>query len=67
MIDKIIAFENGELDNEGIIELFADLIKTGQVWSLQGSYRRMAQNLIDNDLINRKGIINWSKYRELVD
>lgn len=49
-IDQIIAYESGELDDEGVIELFQNLIDTGAVWSLQGSYGRTAQSLIDAGL-----------------
>ena len=67
MIDKIIAYECGELDSKNILELFAELIKTGQAWSLQGHYGRTAQALIDRELINRQGVINWELYQELVN
>ena len=46
-IDKIMAFESGELDEGDIIELFQELIDSGLAWQLQGSYGRMAQNLIE--------------------
>ncbi len=46
-VDKIIAFEQGDLDEDGIIQLFQELIDSGLVWQLQGSYGRMARNLIE--------------------
>lgn len=46
-IDKIIAFEQGELDFEATIELFQELIDSGMAWQLQGSYGRTARALID--------------------
>ena len=46
-IDKIIAFESGELDEGQTIELFQELIDTGLVWQLQGFYGRLAKSLID--------------------
>jgi len=49
-IDKIIAYENGELSEEEIIELFQALIDSGQAWSLQGHYGRTAAALIDEGL-----------------
>ena len=65
MVDKIIAYEAGELDNQGILELFSELIKSGQAWNLQGSYGRMAQVFINNGLITKEGVVNWERYQEL--
>jgi hypothetical protein len=65
LVDKIISFESGELNNEGILELFAELIKTGQAWQLPGCYGRTAQALIDKGLIDTQGIINWEVYQDL--
>lgn len=45
-IDKLIAYEDGELDQDDTIELFQGLIDTGVVWHLQGSYGRAATALI---------------------
>lgn len=53
-IDQIIAFENGELDEEGVIALFQDLLDSGLVWRLQGFYGRTARYLIDNGYITEK-------------
>lgn len=49
-IDLIIAFEQGELDDEAAILLFQDMIDDGTVWALQGSYGRMAMALIRQGL-----------------
>jgi hypothetical protein len=65
LIDKIIAYELGELNNEGILELFSDLIKSGLAWQLQGCYGRTAQGLIDKGLINGQGVINWEAWQDL--
>ena len=51
-VSKIMAFESGELDEEGIIELFQELIDSGLVWKLQGSYGRTAKALIDAGYCN---------------
>jgi hypothetical protein len=51
-LDAIIAYENGELDNQEVLELFEYLIGSGLAWKLQGSYGRMAKQLIDANLIS---------------
>lgn len=47
LLDKIIAYESMELDEELVVELFQELIDTGTIWSLQGSYQRQAQHFIN--------------------
>ena len=47
MINQVIAYEQGELDEEGIIDMFQELITSGMAWKLQGSYGRTAKALID--------------------
>jgi hypothetical protein len=48
LIDKIMAYEQGEMDDEKIVEMFQEMINDGSVWKLQGSYGRMASALIDS-------------------
>lgn len=50
-VSQIIAYEQGELDDSEIIELFQHLVNTGIVWSLQGSYQRSAEALIEAGLV----------------
>ena len=50
---RIIAYEQGELDDEQIIDLFSDLLNSGIVYSLQGHYQRLCQRLLDAGLIQR--------------
>tara|TARA_R110000751_G_scaffold279802_1_gene382217 strand:- start:45 stop:242 length:198 start_codon:yes stop_codon:yes gene_type:complete len=57
IIDKIIAFEQGELEAQEILELFSNLIKSGMAWTLQGSYGRTAERLIERKIINKDGDI----------
>jgi len=45
-LDKIIAYEQGELSDDDTIELFQELIDSGLVWKLQGHYGRTAADLI---------------------
>jgi hypothetical protein len=46
-VDAIMAFESGDLDDDGIIDLFQSLIDSGLAWELQGSYGRTATALIN--------------------
>jgi hypothetical protein len=54
-VNKIIAYESGELNDNEVLELFSELIKSGECWHLQGSYGRTATALIEAGYINRKG------------
>lgn len=56
----IMAYEGGELeDDDQVIEGFQQMIDSGIVWSLQGSYGRAAASLIESghctDTHNRLG------------
>ena len=64
-LDNIIAYESGELNTEDTIVLFAELIKNGKAWSLQGHYGRSAMALIDAKYISKAGVINWELIIEI--
>jgi hypothetical protein len=51
-IGAIMEFETGELDDEGVITLFQYLVDTGLAWSLQGSYGRLAHDMLEKGIIN---------------
>ena len=53
LTEKIIAYEQDELDEEATAELFQHLIDTGLVWQLQGSYGRKAMELIRSGQCHR--------------
>jgi hypothetical protein len=66
-VDKIIAYESGELNDMQTLELFAELIaEGGTAWSLQGHYGRTASALIDRGLITSEGQITEEAY-ELIN
>ena len=56
MTDKLIDYERGNLHNrQEIVRLFQALIDTGLAWRLQGSYGRMAADLIRSGDCKPKG------------
>ena len=58
MIDKLIAYEEGMLDGASMVYLFAELVRNGMAWSLQGHYGRMASRLIDTGILTKDGDID---------
>ena len=51
VVEKIIAYENGEMEDEReIVEFFQEIIDSGLIWQLQGHYQRTAKSLIDAGL-----------------
>jgi len=63
-INKLMSFEDGQLNAKDTLELFSELIQTGQAWSLQGFYGRTAKNLIENGYIDRQGNILYDFHEE---
>jgi len=57
-VGLIMDFEGGEISQDNFLNLFSDLIKSGMCWNLQGFYGRTATNLIENNIIDKKGIIH---------
>ena len=58
MIDYLIRYEQDGLSNIEVLELFSHLIKKGYAWQLQGSYGRMAEQIINDGLIDKQGNIH---------
>lgn len=52
-VSFMMDFESGDLDDASIVEGFQKLIDSGLVWSLQGSYGRTANSLIEQGLCTR--------------
>lgn len=53
-VDAIMAYEQGDLNEEQIVELFQSLIDSGMVNSLQGHYGRTAAILIEHGRCTQK-------------
>lgn len=52
VVGAIMAYEGGDMESEEeVFELFQHLVDTGQAWTLQGSYGRMANGLIEEGYI----------------
>jgi len=52
MVDKIIRYENGEMNEDETVQFFQELIDSGLAWNLQGHYGRVASTLIEEGLCN---------------
>ena len=50
MTDKIIRYENGEMNEIEVASFFQELIDTGLAWKLQGHYGRTALELIQDGI-----------------
>jgi len=46
LTNEIIAYENGEMSHEEVLDFFQKLVDNGLAWKLQGHYGRTAANLI---------------------
>ncbi len=61
LTSQIIAYEEGELEEQEMIELFQTLINNGMAWTLQGHYGRTATQLIEAGLCNAKYVFGGKK------
>jgi len=55
LLDGLIGFEQGTLDEDEVIDLFQHLVDTGLAWQLQGFYGRTASDLLDAGLVTQPG------------
>ena len=56
------AYEAGTSDVLGTLEMFAGLIRTDQVWTLEGTHKRAAAALIEGGYITPTGEITDKGY-----
>lgn len=52
-VQDFIRFEDGEMEEEELVEFFQKLIDTGDAWRLQGFYGRTATALIERGLCHK--------------
>jgi hypothetical protein len=55
IVSKIIAIEEGELGPLATLETFGELIKSGAISGLQGSWQRAVSEAVANGLITPEG------------
>ena len=52
LTERIIEYEQGELNQHQTIQLFQELFDSGLVWNLQGHYGRLCYQLLEAGLIS---------------
>lgn len=50
-LSAMMAWEQGDLDKDGTIDLFQHLVDSGLAWQLQGVYGRTAAQLINRGYV----------------
>jgi hypothetical protein len=55
MINEIMDYEEGKLNEAETLQMFAHLIESGLAWQLQGHYGRTASAMIKSGLITERG------------
>lgn len=48
VVDKIMKYEDGGMEYEEYVQFFQELVDTGYINYLQGSYQRTVRDLIDS-------------------
>ena len=56
VVDNIIRYESGLMEEEDVILFFQELINTGMAWKLQGHYGRTAMHLIETGLCENTNV-----------
>ena len=51
LTERIVLYEQGELDEQQTIQLFQELLDSGMIMHLQGHYGRFAAQLLEAGLI----------------
>jgi hypothetical protein len=62
LVNRLLDYESGELDTFGFLELFAELVRTGQAWELHDFYELVATDLMRRGYITPEGTITVAGY-----
>ncbi len=54
LIGQIMEWEDGAMEHSEMVVFFQNLVDTGLVWKLQGSYGRTARDLISQGLVTER-------------
>ena len=65
-VDLIIDYECGELNDVRTLKMFAEMVKDGSAWTLQGHYGRTAHALIEDRFITQAGELT-EKAQDFID
>jgi hypothetical protein len=52
LVDRLIAYEEGQITEEQEVAFFEHLVETGTCWQLSGHYQRVAATLVEAGLLN---------------
>lgn len=55
-VSFLMAYENGELDDDALIDGFQELLNSGLLWRLQDSYHRVGSILLQKGLVSYKEV-----------
>lgn len=64
---QIIRYEAGKMTDVEVVALFAEFIRTGIVWQLQGHYGAQARALHDAGIIDTDGNIDQEAFDDALD
>lgn len=65
LVDLLMRYEDGNIDERDGLRLFAELITSDQAWTLQGAYGRIAHDLIEGGYITWQGDLTGKTQSDL--
>ena len=65
LVTKVTQYENGTMGPVEVLEFFSELMTSGALDMMQGSYHQTAQSFVEGGMLNRDGTLP-EDYVELV-